>query len=198
MRPTPEFQLSKLPEPIVPAHGREVCFNAAFPVINAVVYDILDDHSLSRPASREETSGATHYRVWLDGARVTLSLKVLYRGDERTSLRIQAYPSPAGVVHSPDDEAWLNHLMAAIHLEVNRVIRLSDPKYTIEPTMQTPPPPHWSEGIEKLLAWRHLFAKDLSDKELAKEGGVSYSRFRKVLSQSTLQRPGRGRPRKEP
>lgn len=171
------MELARLDD-FTPEQGLELPpFKAAFPVVNAVVYDILDDRTLSRPATREDAPGVTHYRIWLESSNTTLSLKVLQRGEELTSLRVQAYPPPAGLISSAEDNAWLNSLMAAIHLEVDRVLRFSHPDYTHKTMALTPPPPHWSEGVLKLLMWRYLYAKNLSDMELAQVAGVAYSTF---------------------
>lgn len=179
-----------------PLDVQEVGFNTSFPVINAIVYDVLDDHTLNRAVSDKHIPGLSHYRVWLEPSQALLSLKVLDRGPEITSLRLQAYPSPAGLKKAPEDDVWFWNLFVGIHMEVRRVLRLSDPKYSIEPTTLSDPPPHWNEGLQKVLAWRHFNARTLSDKELAKLVDVSYGTFRKALAKLNAQRSAPGRPRK--
>jgi hypothetical protein len=182
-------------------YGGEKTFRAPFPVVNAAVYEWLSYISGGHPRHPENTPGATSYiiRFKVNDTIKYFRAYVLQRGTELTTFRIQGYlPSDPHQWWEPiaDDRATaerFGYFFMGCTFAILKAMRYERPTLTYEQlTDVVPPMPTLDEGWNNVFLWHGMYAKQMSDKDLAARLGVSYGTLRNERSKrSKLQTLGK-------
>lgn len=149
-------------------------FSAPFATVNAAIYHMitLSAGGQSAALTRDDTPGATRYCVRYPNGDMAF-IYVLQRNELLTTISVHPFVQRNGPRNwRPETLEYLSILLGHCCEEVTRAMRYTDPDFTLRPHELAPPMPSWNDNPKGTLYWRAIYARDMSDEDLAKRLGI--------------------------